>query len=251
MQIELDENQVVFRHNGIHFTEKDIRGLINQISSKEVEEGEETKRTGRFGTGFLTTHLLSKVIDVSGIVETNDFELFRFHFPLDREGSTTTQLIPKIENAWKGFHSSTNELHNGYNQKEYNTSFKYHLHTAHQKEIAKIGIEEFMKLIPYVLTFIPNIEKVEILDNVQNEVLSFSKAESSNKESILTIQKNCNGVISQIYILNASNSKVTIATEIEKIDNGYEIKSNRYIPKLFCDFPLIGTEGISFSCGSK
>lgn len=34
VQIELDENQVVFRHNGIHFTEKDIRGLINQISSK-------------------------------------------------------------------------------------------------------------------------------------------------------------------------------------------------------------------------
>ena len=246
VQIELDENQVVFRHNGIPFTEKDIRGLINQISSKEVEEGEETKRTGRFGTCFLTTHLLSKVIDVSGIVETNDLELFRFHFPLDRDGSTTTQLIPKIENAWKGFHSSTNELYNGYNQMEYNTSFKYHLHTEHQKEIARIGTEEFMKLIPYVLTFIPNIEKVEILDNVQNEVLAFSKAEFSNNDSILTIQKNCNGVISQIYILNASNSKVTIATEVEKVDNGYEIKSHRDIPKLFCDFPLIGTEAFHF-----
>ena len=86
---------------------------------------------------------------------------------------------------------------------EYNTSFKYHLHTEHQKEIARIGTEEFMKLIPYVLTFIPNIEKVEILDNVQNEVLAFSKAEFSNNDSILTIQKNCNGVISQIYILNS------------------------------------------------
>tara|TARA_R110002096_G_scaffold378576_1_gene572654 strand:- start:35 stop:688 length:654 start_codon:yes stop_codon:yes gene_type:complete len=154
VQIELDEDQVVFRHNGIHFTEKDIRGLINQISSKEVEEGEKTTRTGRFGTGFLTTHLLSKVIDVSGIVETIDFELFRFQFPLDREGSTTTQLVPKIENAWKGFHNSTKEIEDGYDQKEYNTSFKYHLHTAHQKEIARVGTEEFMKLIPYVLTFI-------------------------------------------------------------------------------------------------
>lgn len=32
VQIELFKDKVVFRHNGMHFTEKDIRGLINQIS---------------------------------------------------------------------------------------------------------------------------------------------------------------------------------------------------------------------------
>lgn len=246
VQIELDENQVVFRHNGIHFTEKDIRGLINQISSKEVEDGEETKRTGRFGTGFLTTHLLSKVIDISGIVETNDFELYRFQFPLDREGSSISQLVPKIENAWKEFHNSTTRIQDNYERNSYNTSFKYHFSTPEQKKIARAGTEEFMRLIPFVLTFIPNIDKVEIIDNVENETLSFSNPESNNDESIFTIEKDCNGTISQIYILNTSNEKVTIAVEVEKQDDEFIIKSHKNVPKLFCDFPLIGTESFHF-----
>lgn len=62
VQIELNVDSVEFKHNGTHFTELDIRGLINQISSKEVEEGQQTKKTGRFGTGFLTTHILSRII---------------------------------------------------------------------------------------------------------------------------------------------------------------------------------------------
>lgn len=246
VQIELDENQVVFRHNGVHFTEKDIRGLINQISSKEVEEGEETKRTGRFGTGFLTTHLLSKVIDISGIVETNDFELYRFQFPLDREGSSISQLVPKIENAWQEFHNSTTKIQDNYELNSYNTSFKYHLNTPEQKKIARAGTEEFMRLIPFVLTFIPNIDKVEIIDNVENETISFSNPESNNDESIFTIEKDCNGTLTQIYILNTSKEKITIAAEVEKQDDAFIIKSHKNVPKLFCDFPLIGTESFHF-----
>ncbi len=38
IQIELNGESVIFKHNGSYFKELDIRGLINQISSKEVEE---------------------------------------------------------------------------------------------------------------------------------------------------------------------------------------------------------------------
>lgn len=97
VQIIYDVEEIEFSHNGNHFTEKDIRGLINQISSKEVEEGEVSTRTGRFGTGFLTTHLLSKEVYIKGIVETIGGDLFQFGFPLDRNGKTTVTLIPKIK----------------------------------------------------------------------------------------------------------------------------------------------------------
>lgn len=76
--------------------------------------------------------------------------------------------------------------------------------------------------------------------------MAFSKAEPGNNESILTINKNCNGIISKIHILNASDSKITVAAEIEKVDKGFKIKSHKDIPKLFCDFPLIGTEAFHF-----
>ena len=76
VQIIFDEDSIEFKHNGTHFTEQDIRGLINQISSKENEEGVVSRKVGKFGTGFLTTHLLSRVIDVEGIVETEDGKFF-------------------------------------------------------------------------------------------------------------------------------------------------------------------------------
>ena len=99
VQVIYNHDKIEFSHNGNHFTEKDIRGLINQISSKEVDEGEVSTRTGRFGTGFLTTHLLSKEVYIKGIVETSGGDLFQFGFPLNRNGKTTAVLIPKIENA--------------------------------------------------------------------------------------------------------------------------------------------------------
>jgi hypothetical protein len=42
------------------FYRTDIR-VFNQISSKELEEGATKEENRKFGTGFLTTHLLSRL----------------------------------------------------------------------------------------------------------------------------------------------------------------------------------------------
>jgi len=63
VKIVFDKDHVKFIHNGNCFNERDIRGLINQISSKETEENESTRKVGKFGTGFLTTHLLSRIVN--------------------------------------------------------------------------------------------------------------------------------------------------------------------------------------------
>lgn len=246
IQITLYSNKVEFKHNGVHFTEQDIRGLINQISSKEVEEGTMSKKIGRFGTGFLTTHLLSKIIQVQGIVETINKEFYKFKFSLDREGKTTAQLIPKIDKAWSEFHSSTQKINNSYNVDDFNTSFCYQLNTKEQESIAKIGVNEFIKLVPFVLTFIPKIEKVEVIDKISNKNIFFKKKKDINDDFIITILKNDNGVETDILLLTNSDDKVSIVTEVEKSEKGYSIKSIKDIPKIFCDFPLIGSENFHF-----
>lgn len=246
IQIELDNDKVEFRHNGEHFTEKDIRGLINQISSKEVEEEEVAKKTGKFGTGFLTTHLLSKVIYIKGIVETQKHDFYQFEFPLDRNGNTTGQLVPKIEKAWKEFHSSAEKISSKYDRTMFNTSFCYPLETEGQKNIAQIGIEEFTKLIPYVLTFIPSIESVEIINNLDLNTVKFSNSQELIDDLIVPITRKEGRKESQIYILHTTSDKVAIAIEVEKIDDSFYIKSIENIPKLFCDFPLMGTENFYF-----
>jgi hypothetical protein len=245
VQIEMKNDRVEFRHTGNHFTEKDIRGLINQISSKEVQEGEHSNKTGRFGTGFITTHLLSKVIQVKGIVETKSGDFYRFSFPLDRRGKTTAQLVPNIEKAWEEFHKSAMKISANYN-KEYNTSFCYLLQTPEQMDIAKNGVAEFAKLVPYVLVSIPKITKVEIFDNLNRNVVTFSNVGGSLLDSFTTIRKVDNAGQQDIRILSARNQRVSIAIELEQIGNQYAVKSLDGIPKLFCDFPLIGTENFHF-----
>ena len=247
VEIELSYSRVVFRHNGTHFTEKDIRGLINQISSKEVEEGQESTRTGKFGTGFLTTHLLSKVIEVEGIVETVDEEYYRFSFPLDRNGKTTGQLVPKIQNAWTAFHKSTEDNQiDEYEEDDFNTSFTYNLVTKEQKEIARIGVDEFTQLIPFVLAFIPVIDSVNIIDNVNNTTTKFENSEELENDVLLSIIKTENKKRVEIKLLFAKDEDVAIASLVEETEDGYAIKSLKDYPKLFCDFPLIGTEDFHF-----
>eukprot|EP00122_Pirum_gemmata_P012345 Pgem_evm1s11468 len=57
-----DDLALFFSHNGKPFTPDDMTYLIKQVSTKDRDcKGEplHKKTTGNFGTGFLTTHLLS------------------------------------------------------------------------------------------------------------------------------------------------------------------------------------------------
>lgn len=246
IQIELDSDSVTFRHNGSHFTSQDVIGLIDQISSKEVGEGQETKKTGRFGTGFLTTHLLSRVIRINGITGTANESFYRFEFLLDRRGRTTAQLMPRIRNSWKEFDESIEELSPRYDKSGFNTSFCYQLDTEEQKRVAQIGVEEFSRLIPFVLAFISKIGRVEIIDKLARENTSYEKIRNAKDDLIACISKIKNSKKEDILILNLSNERVAIATEVEKCERGYSVKDIKDFPKLFCDFPLIGTEDFHF-----
>ncbi|WP_084032245.1 sacsin N-terminal ATP-binding-like domain-containing protein [Bathymodiolus thermophilus thioautotrophic gill symbiont] len=246
VEIELNEDNVIFKHNGSFFTELDIRGLINQISSKEVGEDEQTRNTGRFGTGFLTTHMLSKKVKIASIVKTKKGEFHNFDFLLDRDGKNTNELIPKIELTRARFQESTRPIDHDYNQKSFNTSFHYLLETDEQKEVANKGIVEFSKLIPYVLTFIPKIKEVNIIDNVFDNSMCFRNSDEIIDDILSIIKKSTDSEISDILILKASNDKVSIAIEVEDTGDSYSIKDIENIPKLFCDFPLIGSENFYF-----
>lgn len=74
--IEFDEKDkfIKFKHNGKLFSTKNIIFLIEQVSTKERGKVNSNvkKTTGKFGTGFLTTHLLSKKVNVSGYLQDEE-----------------------------------------------------------------------------------------------------------------------------------------------------------------------------------
>ena len=56
------QDQLTFAHNGDPFRVRDVTALINQVSSKP-SDSIDAQITGKYGTGFISTHLLSTTIE--------------------------------------------------------------------------------------------------------------------------------------------------------------------------------------------
>lgn len=82
-EIDGGERVVFFEHHGAPFTSSDIAALLSGGSNKEFDSD---VTTGRFGTGFLVTHVLALLVKVEGLLQVGE-ALERFAFDLDRSGS--------------------------------------------------------------------------------------------------------------------------------------------------------------------
>jgi hypothetical protein len=102
IDITFDGTRLTYAHDGQPFTIQDLAALLSGGSNKEFES-EQT--TGRFGTGFLVTHVLSAQIDIDGILLSEGRqEQFALH--LDRSGDEDQIFANTIESyeAIRGAH---------------------------------------------------------------------------------------------------------------------------------------------------
>jgi hypothetical protein len=238
------QKSVSFSHNGKPFTVDNITFLIKQVSTKERNanpENEKPKTTGKFGTGFLTTHLLSEKVEVSGVVKEPDLDYRTFILPLDRSGRTPEQIIESVNKSIivRDTLDSQSPLSN-YNPKAFNTSFCYNLEEEGY-EVAKVGVEDLHISLPYTLAFLPSIKSVSIKH--ENTVYELAKIEQESANiQIATIYKKVQSKTQEIKIATLSKNNTTIAVEIEQSNGKTFLKGFAdELPKLFCDFPLIGT----------
>lgn len=85
------ENSVVcFSHNGRGFSERDLWGLVTQTSGKQSD----AESVGQFGTGFITTTLLTPKIKISSFIEETGRA---FEIILDRSGITREEIAVAVK----------------------------------------------------------------------------------------------------------------------------------------------------------
>ena len=103
IEADLDgsDAHVTFKHNGGAFSAENIRFLIEQVSSKSRTNDSDGRptTTGKFGTGFLTTHLLSERVLVTGVAKRKGFVPRKFKLSLDRSGTELEDIIDAVEAA--------------------------------------------------------------------------------------------------------------------------------------------------------
>lgn len=239
VKIEIDENQISFSHTGNPFELDDILSLIIQGSSKNNQEG----KTGRFGTGFMTTYLLSKEVQIIGQLTENQGS---FSFLLNRNAKDNKHFFLLQQESNNDFDDSIrSESYLG--KSEFQTKFTYKLGEK-GKTTAKVGLKSIDQLIPITQLFNEQIDSVEIVENGQSRTFTKTLLQSHESHSIKewgisTLVNNEPSVCLKAYIFKNSNYESCIVTHFKDDSEKIYPLSNSY-PKLYYTFPLIGTEEI-------
>ena len=146
--VELGDGELVFQHNGRGFTMEEVAHLIYHGSTKLEDE----KTIGQYGSGFLTTHLLSPAIDVSG--QLNDGSPFKFR--LKREISSAKALSESMDQAWNEFdgsESATSDI--------FTTRFRYPIEEDAVGAVEE-GMETLKRCAPFVVVFNRQFRRIDI-----------------------------------------------------------------------------------------
>lgn len=253
VSIEVDlvsEDTLQFKHNGNPFQINNITGLIKQVSSKD-SQNEDEDVSGKFGTGFICTHLLADVIDVSGVLYYFDRHR-RFTLELDRSGRSAEELIPRIQKAQEIFEEPEVHfpeiLNYEENRKEddYDTVFTYHLSTSEKLKAAQAGLDDLVNTLPITLvTQAKKIKFVHVVDHVRNTDVTYKCDYVDLDENVVysSIQINDEKKEYLSYI----TKDVALTIEVKKNEYGYAlIPRDTKQPVLYRDFPLIGSEKFYF-----
>lgn len=241
--IEYIDGNLIFKHNGGPFTTESLFGLALMMSKGK----ENNESVGRFGTGFNTTLILSREIEIIGDIICDDGNYEVFTITLYRDGDTKEELLKGFNKTKESYHflneNDRNSIDSGW------TIFKYK--NANIKALEK-GIENLKKNISYVMLFCPEINSVKCHYNgekysIERGETTFDSTNSNCKKLTLNEKINMNTKKRTIlynelidrYEKIQRELKICCAIEFDSCNN---IICDSDIPSIFCSFPLIGSE---------
>ncbi|MBM3455055.1 MAG: DUF3883 domain-containing protein [Bacteroidetes bacterium] len=277
IEIHITDTTVEFSHNGSPFLHDQLLSILSQRSTKPPSYSDEDKQnffdrlfseheiskeeanefldtTGKFGTGFMTTYLLSKKVSLESLYRSNG-TVKPFILSLDRDAATPDEMKKKVKECFSIFteleKEQFSEIASSNHQDGLNcvTKFIYHL-DADGKIVAEHAIADLHNAIPFVLSFVSKIKSISIyecgkpttyirLDSKYVNAITIQRIEKQSEEGNSTIE---------IARLSARHNALTIATTVELIsgDKYRIIYPSDNTPRQFISFPLVGSETFPF-----
>ena len=249
--LEISENCVIFQHDGCPFNGKTYLALLYKYSEGKANN---TESTGRFGTGFLTTHSLSKVVQMEGPITDEDGTVCGFKVTMYSDGNNNEELIEgikKMEDEKKFWRKKRPRW----------TKFKYLLKTKRNKESSELGAYSFQINIVLTMLFNQKFKKVELKSKDIN--LIYEKKQEQQKEeknnieiisySLKDVNKNELKTRSFLHSKIYEESKeltehfdkerfLTLECALEINQGQKKLICDEKQPSLFCSLPLVGSE---------
>lgn len=280
IEITLTEQSVEFSHNGSPFQQNQLLALLSQTSTKATNYTDDEKlsflksietddqldnekakefldTSGKFGTGFMTTYLLSRKINLESLYSMNGSR-FPFKLSLDRHAEKPDEMKDKVRQSFNEFTDlersiqSNNLIADKEQSGSYTTKFIYEFEPNSKGiKVAEIGVLDLHNSIPYTLSFIENIDQVSVNEKGKITIYRRMNPEVIKDISISRIRKEVQGEQPELIEIAKVSSKynsLTIAVPVECIGgNKYRILfPSDVTPRQFISFPLIGSEFFPF-----
>ncbi|MCG7375859.1 hypothetical protein MH215_02555 [Paenibacillus sp. ACRSA] len=241
---DIEKKIVSFSHTGDPFDNKSLRGLILQKSSKT----EDIEKGGQFGTGFITTHLLSKKINITGTFINKNQERIPLDFNLDRSNWKNSLIYKEAIPILKAHISEALEELDKIDETPASssnlaniTTFRYTLeslseHPDENKSPVVQGIMDLEKNIPLLLSFSRKINSIDIngVKYIRNREDDYSKNDFFSYRKV-----RINDNPEQILLIKHLEMNFEIAVILKnKTVMRYPENSSR----IYCRYPLIGSE---------
>lgn len=259
---DITNKKLIFKHNGYPFTNDTLNSIMYKCSSKD----ENDECTGHFGTGFMSTHSLSLIVQIQAPYlskKENQQDIKCVKATIYREGKNDKKLLEEFKKmeASRQFseYDENNEEHKW-------TTFIYDLTKSNfGEQSANLGIESFRKNICKVLVFCNDINSIQLNDEEPIFSPSNSLKQQINLDGniIEIIGKSVKYINEEKFILISSeeinqdysrrfakmNDLDDLVEKQFKVRIAIQVDENNHIKKqtnedacLFCPFPLIGSE---------
>lgn len=262
IKVGCDEHALTFEHNADPFDIDSITGLIQQVSSKDSSPNSDT--TGKFGTGFITTHMLSKVVDVEGVL-AYDGGAKRFSITLDRQADSPDELVGKVEELLRRKDDiSDDTLYPPLSGEDllrskasFDTRFTYTLKQGTHR-FATEGINDLIQNASLTLLFNQRIGEIRVNDSYQDRHISICRSEQPFSDNAIGVklfqamitELQTGTITTETVAWFSNHHSIRLAVPVIVNDRGFitEILAlSGKQPVLFKDFPLVGTENWVFA----
>ena len=222
-----------FQHNGLPFARKEILHLIFHGSTKR--EGDKT--IGRYGTGFMTTHVLSRTISVNGRLNTGQ----SFAFKLDRTGNTPAAIMEAMETSRAQLLASLSDSSPFAGD---GTAFEYPL-SRQANDYVSQALSDLARIAIPVIAFNRRIRSIELTGKIVGHYELLHQEELGANCSLIRVGDPSRPTEAKLALV-VEDEDVAIAVPLEDSPDGLSVSSPGDIPRLFVAFPLFGTESIPF-----
>lgn len=239
IRLRVEESAVYFEHDGAPFSTLELAALLSGGSSKEFDSD---TTTGRYGSGFLVTHVLAEQMRLVGILQAAEkFE--QFEVLLDRSGDEE-MILKNIESCDDSVKAACKLVDISTTQ---SAVFCY---PSDQLETTHAGIQAMRNALPYLYATRPMLGRTEFAispndsevweptDSIQtsfdgNVVISRSLSVIKNGApagslNVYRIQSSTDAKSAALMVTHRVGSETLIETPHEDL------------PRIFREYPVAG-----------